>query len=76
MTAASPQVFAWRLAALFLVLGLALPASGCGRRGPLEPPPDASAVAKPSDDPTATLTHHKEAPITPPKAPFVLDPIL
>ncbi|MGD0641954.1 MAG: lipoprotein [Roseiarcus sp.] len=77
-----------RVAALLLIVGLALGASGCGRRGPLEAPPNASAVATPaptpspsptaasSDDPTASMTHHKEAPITPPKTPFVLDPLL
>jgi len=75
--AASPRVFARRVAALSLIAGLTLGASGCGRYGPLEPPPNASAAAaKPPDDPTATLTHHKEPPITPPTAPFVLDPLL
>ena len=83
MTLASPPLSARRLLALLLVLGVALGASSCGRRGPLEPPPNASAVAptpaatpKPSDDPLAAATHHKEPPITPPKTPFALDPLL
>ena len=76
MIAASPPISARRVGALFLVVGLALGASGCGRRGPLEAAPNPSVVAKPSEDPLASLGHHKEAPITPPKAPFVLDPIL
>ncbi|MGD0564741.1 MAG: lipoprotein [Roseiarcus sp.] len=69
------QIFATRVAALFLVAGLALGASGCGRKGPLEPPPNPSATATPSDD-LESEGHHKAQPITPPKAPFVLDPIL
>ncbi|MGD0186667.1 MAG: hypothetical protein ABSC25_15635 [Roseiarcus sp.] len=78
MIPAHPQVSVRRLAALSLIVGLALGASGCGRYGPLEPPNSsaAAAPAQPSDDPLTSVTHHKEAPITPPKAPFVLDPIL
>ncbi len=77
MTVAPTQFFATRVAALFLVVGLALGASGCGRKGPLEPPPTPNAVATPSsDDPLASQGHHRPPPITPPKTPFVLDPIL
>lgn len=77
MISAPTPTFATRVVALFLVAGLALGASGCGRKGPLEPPPNPSATATPSsDDPTATATHHKPQPIAPPKAPFVLDPLL
>ncbi len=83
MTLASPPISARRFVALALVLGVAFGAAGCGRRGPLEPPPNASAVAptpaptpKPTDDPLAAATHHKDAPITPPKTPFALDPLL
>jgi predicted small lipoprotein YifL len=76
VTLAPSPISARRVVALFLVVGLALGASSCGRRGPLEAPPDPSAVAKPTDDPLAAATHHKETPITPPKAPFVLDPLL
>ena len=61
--------------ALFLAAALAL--AGCGRAGPLEPPPDPNAVAKPADsDPTHVQVHHKPPPIKPPNAPFVLDPLL
>jgi predicted small lipoprotein YifL len=59
--------------ALVLVAALA----GCGRAGPLEPPPDPNAVAKPADsDPTHTQVRHKPPPIKPPNAPFFLDPLL
>ena len=76
--ARSPSVK--RAAALALVFGLALLAAGCGRRGPLEPPD--SAIATPTPAPTASsnpgdqLGRPKDPPITPPKKPFVLDPIL
>ncbi len=77
MISAPTSIVARRVAALFLVAGLALGASGCGRKGPLEPPPNPSATATPSsDDPTATATHHKPPPIVAPTAPFVLDPLL
>jgi len=56
---------------------LAFAASGCGRAGPLEPPPDASAAAKPADSSNGDVqVHKKNPPITPPKTPFVLDPLL
>jgi predicted small lipoprotein YifL len=51
---------------------------GCGRAGPLEPPPDAQAVAKPADD-SADNTggvpkpHPRPPAIQPPKQPFFLD---
>ncbi len=51
--------------------------SACGRAGPLEPPPDASALAKPSDSGNGdTQLRKKIPPITPPKTPFILDPLL
>jgi hypothetical protein len=60
-----------------LLLFTALGASGCGRAGALEPPPDPNAIAKPEDnDPTHLRAHHKAPPITPPKTPFFLDPLL
>ncbi|MBV8662245.1 MAG: hypothetical protein JO107_03995 [Hyphomicrobiales bacterium] len=77
-------MFATRAIALVLVVGLALVASGCGRRGPLEPPV-ASATPTPTPSPSpsggaeeTSLTggHHKPAPIVAPKTPFVLDPLL
>jgi len=66
-----------RRAALALLLAGALAASACGRAGPLEPPPDPNAAAKPADDdPTHVHGRHKPPPITPPKVPFILDPLL
>jgi len=60
-----------------LVAALALGVAGCGRRGALEPPPDPSAVQKPTSaqngEPAA---RPKIPPITPPKTPFFLDPLL
>jgi predicted small lipoprotein YifL len=68
--------FAWP-AALALLAVAALSVGGCGRAGPLEPPPDPNAVAKPADaDPTHPQARHKPPPITAPKAPFILDPLL
>ena len=64
-------------AALALLLIAALGATGCGRKGALEPPPDPNAIAKPADsDPTHVQARHKSPPITPPNASFVLDPLL
>lgn len=67
-----------------LLIGLAaLALAGCGRRGPLEPPPDASApVVKPEADNPASPNaiggprKKKRVPINVPKDPFILDPIL
>ena len=60
-----------------LLAALAFAVSGCGRAGPLEPPPNASAVAKAADSSKGELQIHKSnPPITPPKTPFVLDPLL
>jgi predicted small lipoprotein YifL len=77
VTSAQPPVLARRAASLFLLAGLALGVSGCGRAGPLEAPPNPHATATPSsDNPTAGLTRPKSAPIVPPKQPFLLDPLL
>ena len=66
-----------RAVPIVLLAALAFAASGCGRAGPLEPPPDASALAKPTDSANAEPQVHKKIPpITPPKTPFVLDPLL
>ena len=60
-----------------LLTALAFAISGCGRAGPLEPPPSASAVAKPDDSSNGGFQIHKSNPkITAPKTPFVLDPLL
>ena len=61
--------------ALALTLIAAVLIAGCGRRGELEPPPDASAV-KPAEDPLHPQARKPVAPITPPKQPFILDPLL
>ena len=54
--------------------------SGCGRAGPLEPPPDAQATAKPAKDanidPTIPQAHPRPKPIQAPKQSFFLDPLL
>jgi predicted small lipoprotein YifL len=73
-----------RAAALAALLALGLAA--CGRYGPLEPPPDASAPAKPAPataDANATTADalnpqlkQKIPPIVPPNQPFILDPLL
>jgi predicted small lipoprotein YifL len=54
---------------------------GCGRAGPLEPPPDAQAVAKPADTSNDNQSglpspHHRPPAIQPPKQPFFLDFLL
>lgn len=64
----------------------ALALAGCGRRGPLEPPPGAAAPAAPPTAKTAGSnvtegkTHPEEttAPATEkaPRRPFLLDPML
>jgi predicted small lipoprotein YifL len=62
---------------------LALAAAGCGRIGPLEPPPDANAPAKPaasaapgSMEAISPQMKPRIPPITPPNQPFFLDPLL
>ncbi len=67
----------------FSALG-ALALSACGRIGPLEPPPEATAQAKPAmpkpnDVSGETLNPQmkpKITPITPPNRPFFLDFLL
>ena len=65
-----------------LLIGLAaLALAGCGRKGPLEPPPDPSAkVQEPvaTDNPIGPPKRAKKnrTPINVPKDPFILDPIL
>jgi predicted small lipoprotein YifL len=71
-----------RAAALAALAALGLTA--CGRYGPLEPPPDASAAAKPaaaaapatSADALSPQLKQKISPITAPNQPFILDPLL
>ena len=69
----------WLALAAFAALALA----GCGRSGPLEPPPEANAAAKPapaaapaSGASMGSLAKPRIPPITPPNQPFILDPLL
>jgi predicted small lipoprotein YifL len=75
--------------ALILVSATALALSGCGRKGPLDLPPTASAqaplaaapgepVADQPSKPSLFTSSSNSAPPTPkgPKRPFVLDPLL
>jgi predicted small lipoprotein YifL len=64
-----------RAGAIALVALIVVGSSGCGRRGALEPPPDPSAAAK-HDDSGQPQIRHKSPAITPPKDPFILDPLL
>ncbi|RBP15524.1 hypothetical protein DFR50_10881 [Roseiarcus fermentans] len=81
MPARSPSS-ARRALALSVLAAVALAA--CGRIGPLEPPPDASAQAKPempkpgevSSDTLNPQMKPKIPPITPPNRPFFLDFLL
>ena len=67
-----------------MVVVAALGLASCGRIGPLEPPPDASAQAKPAmpkpnDLSADTLNPQMKPripPITPPDKPFFLDFLL
>lgn len=83
MTAVDLLVLAPRCRAVVMAALVALAASGCGRIGPLEPPPDANAPPKPN--PTAAQNTQnalspefkpKIPPITPPNQSFILDPLL
>ena len=66
-----------RALSLALLAAIALSASACGRRGPLEPAPDPSAVQKPAAADNGEPQIHKAIPkIQPPNKPFVLDPLL
>ncbi len=70
--------------ALSAALIAAIALAGCGRIGPLEPPPDATAQAKPempkpnnlSADTLNPQMKPKIPPITPPNRPFFLDFLL
>ena len=71
-----------RAPALAILVALAL--AGCGRIGPLEPPPDATAQAKPAmpkpdalnAESLSPMMKPKIPPITPPNQPFFLDFLL
>ena len=77
MIPVSRPVQARRALPFALLAALAFAVSGCGRAGPLEPPPNASAVAKPADSSNGGFQIHKSNPPIPkPTTPFVLDPLL
>lgn len=55
-----------------MLLGAALLLTGCGRKGPLEPPPDASVP-----DAQGNVQQVKpQGPLAAPKGGFILDPVL
>ena len=59
------------------IAALGLTASGCGRRGDLESPPNPNAVQKTSNDPADQFqSHSKDKTIVTPKSSFILDPLL
>ena len=74
------------LRALLLGVGLTAALGACGRRGPLEAPPPgralpASEAAREQDQGPSTISpvgrpRGNRQPITVPKEPFLLDPIL
>ncbi len=81
MSATDLSPSASRRVALAAVAALA--AAGCGRIGPLEPPPGANTSAKPaasaapgSVEAISPQVKPKIPPITPPNQPFILDPLL
>jgi len=60
------------LAGLFALL-----VTGCGRYGPLEPPPDPNAPPKPANsNGLASLRKPSIPPLKAPDQPFFLDPLL
>ena len=74
------------LRAALVGLGLSLALGACGRRGPLEAPPNGRALpgdeaARPGTEVPGAITplgrtRGSRQPIVPPKEPFILDPIL
>ena len=81
MSAQTLLIFAPRCRAAALAALVAFGAAACGRIGPLEPPPDANAPAKPAatspeESAGAAIGKPKIPPIMPPKQPFILDPLL
>jgi predicted small lipoprotein YifL len=76
--AATPlSFFAGRRLLLAAVILSAVALVGCGRYGPLEPPPDPNAPKKPADaNNPASLSKPSIPPITAPKQPFFLDFLL
>jgi predicted small lipoprotein YifL len=72
--------------ALVFALVFSLPLAGCGRKGPLDPPPDSSVPTPPAPQgstftsPTAPAGAAQPAPVQPPapvqKKTFFLDPLI
>jgi predicted small lipoprotein YifL len=74
-----PTCFAGRARLKALAAVLAFCLAGCGRYGPLEPPPDPNAPPKPASSTPGNLnalSHPSIPPIVPPKQPFFLDFLL
>ncbi len=73
----------WQRLALGMVLAGVLCLAGCGRRGALEEPPGTAAAQKTEEQAQSAspstpnpLPRKKKTPITKPKEPFLLDPLL
>ncbi len=64
-----------RLAAL-VALGAALALAGCGRKGPLEPPPSAAISPPPQNEPSLGQSYDPNTPgfLRPPRAAAVAPP--
>lgn len=88
MTKSLPNVALSRRSLLRAVgLGAALAVAACGKRGPLEPPPDsdegrklsASRASQSADQPGVPAlrgARRRPPPVTPPKTDFFLDALL
>ena len=59
-----------------LLIAAVLALGACGRRGPLEPPPDPTTVQKPAAEGDLPITRPKVAPITPPTNALPIDKLL
>ncbi len=68
----SPQ----RRGMCFAIAIMALALSACGRNGDPLPPPDPNAPPATNSDNPSGLSRPNNPPITPPKRPFILDPLL
>jgi len=82
---------ALRLAGL-VALAAALALGGCGRKGPLDPPPSSSVAPAPDEPslgdnsdpnmtgfrraPSSTVTAQPTGPLPPDKRTFILDPLI
>jgi predicted small lipoprotein YifL len=78
-----PRILLCFLGGRALALAALASLSGCGRIGPLEPPPEATASTKQASstapgnlESISPQVRPKIPPITPPNQPFILDPLL